>query len=263
GVALANPPSAEEPFLRRSLVPNLLKALARTTSRGARGAALFEVGHVFHPADPVDEREMVAAVLTGPAVQGPFDGDRSLDFFDGKGALEALLAGLAIEAWNLGAPPVGPLHPGRSASVEIGGEQAGVIGELHPRVAQRLDLPPRVALFELDVAALAGHSVNEVTYRDIPRYPPIRRDVAFTLEASTPAADVRSALEDAAGELLGSAVLFDVFEGEPLPQGKKSLAFSLELRALDRTLTDAEADAALSSVIERLRHDFGAELRAG
>ena len=263
GIVVANPPSADEPFLRRSLVPNLLKALSRTISRGARGAALFEVGHVFHPADPVDEREVVAAVLTGPGDEGPFGEDRSLDFLDGKGALEALLAGLAIDAWRLDVPPFGPLHPGRSASVEIGGEQVGVIGELHPRVAQRLDLPTRVALFELDVATLVGHSANEATYRDIPRYPPIRRDVAFTLDASTPAADVRSALEDAAGELLGSALLFDVFEGEPLPARKKSLAFSLELRARDRTLTDAEADAAVGSVVERLRRDFDAELRAG
>ena len=195
GVAVANPPSADEPFLRRSLVPNLLKALSRTVSRGGRGATLYEVGHVFHPADPVDEREVVAAVLAGPGEEGPHGRARPIDFFDGKGTLEALLSGLAIGEWRLGEPPSGPWHPGRSARVEIGGADAGVLGELHPRIAQRFDLPPRVAVFELDVAILAERAANEVGYREIPRYPPIRRDVAFTVDASTPAGDVQAALE--------------------------------------------------------------------
>ncbi len=113
------------------------------------------------------------------------------------------------------------------------------------------------------MAILAERAANEVGYREIPRFPPIRRDVAFTLDASTPAGDVQAALEGSAGALLGSALLFDVFEGDPLPAGTKSLAFSLELRAPDRTLTDAEADAAVAAIAERLRGDFGASLRSG
>jgi phenylalanyl-tRNA synthetase beta chain len=262
GVPVANPPSADQPFLRRSLVPSLLQALSRTISRGARGAALFEIGHVFHPGDPVDEREVVAAVLAGPSEQGPFGQPHVLDFFDGKGALEALLAGLGVGAWRLGGAQGPPLHPARSASVEIAGEGAGSIGELHPRVAQRLDLPQRVTLFELDVATPAAWAASAATYRDIPRFPPIRRDLAFTLDVGTPAGEVRSALEEAGGELLGSALLFDVHEGPPLPAGKKSLAFSVDLRAPDRTLTDAEAARVVEAVAARLAADFGAELRS-
>lgn len=263
GVAVSNPPSADEPFLRRSLVPNLLRALGRTVSRGARGAALFEVGHVFHPAGPVDEREVVTAVLSGPAEEGLHGGPRVLDFFDAKGALEALLRALSVEDWRLQAPAGTPLHPGRSAEVEIGGERAGVLGELDPRTAGRLDLPARVAVFELDVATLASKAGTGVAYRDIPRFPPVRRDLAFTLDASTPAADVRSALQEAGGELVGSVLLFDVFEGPPLPPGKRSLAFAVDFRAPDRTLTDDEADRAVAAIVERLAREFGAELRAG
>lgn len=264
GVAVANPPSADEPFLRRSLVPNLLKALSRTISRGGRGATLFEVGHVFDPADPVREREVVAAVLAGPGEEGTHGQARPLDLFDGKGALEAMLSGLAIREWRLAERPSGgPWHPGRSAYVELSGVQGGVLGELHPRIAERLGLPSRVAVFELDVATLAERAANDVAYRQTGRYPPVRRDVAFTLNASIPAGDVRAALEQAGGELLGSALLFDVFEGDPLPHGKKSLAFSLELRAPDRTLTDAEADAAVEAIADRLHRDFGASLRSG
>jgi len=262
-VAVANPPSADEPYLRRSIIPNLLQALARTMARGARSVALFEIGHVFHPAVPVDEREVVTVALAGLADDGLYGESRSFDFFDGKGALEALLSGLAIDDWRLADTSGRPLHPARSATVEIAGEPAGVIGELHPRVAQRLDLPPRVAIFELDVASLARNAPRRTTYRDIPRYPPIRRDLAFILDASTPAGDVLSALEQAGGELVGSALLFDVFEGPPLAEGQRSLAFSIDFRAPDRTLTDEEADRAVAAIVERLARDFGATLRAG
>jgi phenylalanyl-tRNA synthetase beta chain len=262
-VAVANPPSADEPYLRRSIVPNLLQALARTMARGARSVALFEIGHVFHPADPVDEREVVTVALVGLADEGLYSESRTFDFFDGKGALEALLSGLAIDDWRLADASGRPLHPARSATVEIGGQPAGVIGELHPRVAQRLDLPARVAIFELDVASLARNAPRRTTYREIPRYPPIRRDLAFILDASTPAADIRSALEQAGGELVGSVLLFDVFEGPPLSEGQRSLAFSIDFRAADRTLTDDEADRAVAAMVERLSRDFGATLRAG
>jgi phenylalanyl-tRNA synthetase beta chain len=263
GLPVANPPSADQPFLRRSLLPNLLQAVSRTISRGARGAAMFEIGHVFHPGDPVDEREMVAAVLAGPAHVGPHGEPPVLDLFDAKGALESLLAGLQVTGWRLGASPGGPFHPGRSASVELAGELAGVLGELHPRVAQRLDLPQRVAVFELDVAALAARASGGATYRDIPRHPPIRRDLAFIIDASSPAQDVQVAIQEAGGELVGGVLLFDVFEGPPLLEEKKSLAFSVDFRAPDRTLTDDEADGAVAAIVERLRRDFGAELRTG
>ena len=262
GVPVANPPSADQPFLRRSLVPNLLAALARTISRGARGAALFEIGHVFHPGDPVDEREVVAVVVAGPEDPSPFGDAHVRDFFDGKGALEALLAGLGVGRWGLATAGQPTLHPARSASVEIAGAPAGILGELHPRIAERLDLPQRVALFELDVQTLASHAAGSTTYREIPRFPPVRRDLAFTLDAAIPAGDVRAALEEAGGELLGSAVLFDVHQGPPLPQGKKSLAFSVDLRASDRTLTDAEAAEVVAAIETRLAADFRAELRS-
>ena len=262
-VDVANPPSADEPFLRRSLVPGLVRALARTMSRGARGAALFEVGHVFHPADPVDEREMVSLLVAGPAGDGLYADARAFDIFDAKGALEALMRALAIEDWTLAAPLDRPFHPGRSAGVEVAGERVGGIGELGPRVAARLDLPARVAVVELDVGVLSARAGSGATYSDIPRFPPVRRDLAFTVDASVPAAAVRAALEETGGELVGAVLLFDVFEGDPLPQGTRSLAFSVDIRATDRTLTDREADAVVAAVVDRLARDFGAELRAG
>jgi phenylalanyl-tRNA synthetase beta chain len=263
-VRVANAPSADEPFLRRSLIPSLLRALSRSISRGSTGATLFEVGHVFHPADPVDEREVVAAVLAGPAEERWWHGEmRELDVFDAKGALETLLLGVSVDRWRLGDPAVAPFHPGRSAVVEIADRAAGVFGELDPREVARFELPMRVGVFELDVAALAEAADVGATYRHVPRFPPVRRDLAFVVDGATPAADVRAALEDAGGDLVGSVVLFDVFEGAPLPKGSRSLAFSIDFRAPDRTLTDEEAEAAVAAIVERLSRDFGAVLRSG
>jgi phenylalanyl-tRNA synthetase beta chain len=147
--------------------------------------------------------------------------------------------------------------------VEVAGEPTGGLGELHPRVAARLDLPARVALVELDVGILAAHAGSGATYRDIPRFPPVRRDLAFTVDSGVSAAAVRAALEEAGGELVGAVLLFDVFEGDTLPQGTRSLAFSVDIRATDRTLTDREADSVVAAIVDRLAREFGAELRAG
>jgi len=103
----------------------------------------------------------------------------------------------------------------------------------------------------------------EVTYVEVPRFPPVRRDLAFVLDAGAPAGAVQEALVRAGGDLVGSCLLFDVFTGPPLPEGKKSLAFSIDFRAADRTLTDDEVDTVVAGIVERLAADFGAELRAG
>jgi len=263
GVRVANPPSADEPFLRPSLVPNLLKALGRNAARGARGAALFEVGHAFRLDGAVQERELVAAVVNGPAGEGLHAEPRELDFFDAKGALEALVDSLGVGEWILGDAPGDPWHPGRSALVLVAGRAIGVVGELQPRAAERFDAVGRVAAFELDVGQLSEHASRARAVRDIPRFPPVRRDLAFVVDATIPAGAVRDAVSAAGGPLVDRIVMFDVFQGPPIPEGKKSLAFSVDFRAPDRTLVDEEAERAVRSIVERLAGEFGAELRTG
>ncbi len=266
GVLMANPLTSEEAWLRRSLVPGLLKAVARNGSRGVRGVALFETGHVFAPGDgdePVDEREHVAFVLAGTASSGYPGETRTLGFFDAKGALETLFAVLGIGDWELGEPPGVPFHPARSAAVLIGGQRAGAIGELRPQVTESSDLPAGTSVAELEAGVLGRHAASTITLRDVPRYPPIHRDLAFVVDEAIPAADVRRGIERAAGALLDRIELFDVFAGAPIAPGKKSLAYSLDFRAPDRTLTDEEAEAAVTTIVERLAADVGAELRAG
>lgn len=262
-VRVANPLSAEEEFLRTSLIPGLLRAVVWNRFRQVRSVALFEVGRVFHPGEPVEEREMAALAVAGPASPGFPEAPRDMDFFDAKGAVETALEALGVEAWAFRDGARGPYHPARAAVVTVGGESAGTVGELDPRVAERLDIDGRVGLAELDVEVLARHARPGVTYREIPRFPPVHRDLAFVVDEGTPAGAVRASLVAAAHGLVDSCVLFDVFRGHPIAPGKKSLAFSVDFRAPDRTLTDEEADRAVRRIVERLSAEFGAELRSG
>jgi len=263
GVRVANPISEAEAYLRASLVPGMLRSARTSVSRGRPSVRLFEVGHTFTAGDPPVEEERVAALVHGPAREG-WPGDRrAMDYLDAKGALEALLDELGVDRWHLAGPAGHPYHPGRSARVVLGDEPAGWIGELHPSVVEGFDLEGRVAVFEIDAGALAAAAIERVEMREPSRYPPARRDVAFVVDRATPAAAVRAALVEAAGELLDRAILFDVFEGAPVPEGKKSLAFSVDLRAPDRTLTDEEANEVVRAIADRLASDLGAEMRAG
>jgi len=260
-VRVANPPSAEEPFLRTSLVPRLLEAASRNRQRGIETIALFEVGHVFRAGDPVDEREHAAAVLVGEAGDGLYREGRPLDVLDAKGVVDVLLGGLGL-GWALEPGADRPFHPGRSGAVVVDGRAVGVIGELHPAAAARLDLAERVAVAQIDVTALTVGVDGTASFRDVPRFPPVRRDLAVIVDEETPVGGVHAAIVDAAGALLGRSDLFDLFRGGAIPEGRKSLAFSLEFRAPDRTLTDDEIEPLIAAIVERLREQFGGELRA-
>jgi phenylalanyl-tRNA synthetase beta chain len=262
-IAVANPLQADDAFLRTRLLPGLLRTVARDQARGAGSVALFETGIVFRLGEPVEERPKVAWALCGPASQGWWGDRRDFDVLDASGILEALMDELAIADWSLGEAVNGPFHPGRSAAVLVGGERAGVVGEIHPRVAADLELEGRVAVAELEVRALLAATTKEFTFRDVPRFPPVRRDLAFVVAEDVAAGPIQRALEGAAGELLANCELFDVFRGGSLPAGTKSFAFTLEFRAPDRTLTGEETDPLVERVVAVLARDFGAQLRAG
>jgi len=263
-IRITNPLQADEAFLRTRLLPGLLRSVQRNVYRHVRGVALFEVGTVFRMKDgAAEERPSVALAMTGPASQTWAEPPRSFDFFDAKGVLEALLEDAGVRHWSVGPPAGWPFHPGRSAAILAGEDPLGMVGEIHPSLVERLDLGGRVAAAEIDVEVLMAHASSEIEVRDVPRFPPVRRDLAFVVDTATPAAPVQAALLDAGGDLIESGLLFDVFSGPPLGQGKKSLAFSIDLRAPDRTLTDEEADALVRRIAQRLASEFGAELRAG
>jgi phenylalanyl-tRNA synthetase beta chain len=263
-VRVTNPLQADEGWLRVGLLPGLLKTARRNLARQVRSVALFEVSTVWRlEGDRAVERSSVAIVLAGTPDADWSGSARASDVFDVKGALEALLRDLRIE-WAPGTLHGEPSHhPGRSGAVVVAGEAIGTFGELHPKLAASYDLDLRVAVAELDGDALQRLASDDFEVRDLPRFPPVRRDLAFVVAADEPVAVIQLALEEAAGEVLGGVALFDVHVGDPLPAGRKSVAFSVDFRAADRTLTDADANEAVARIVERLGRAFGAELRTG
>ena len=262
-VAVANPLRTEEGFLRTRLTPGLLRTVARNQALGVRQIALFEVGITFRRADPFTEQRKAGFALAGTAGEGWSADGRTLDVLDAKGVLATLMDDLGVRDWSLGEGPEGPFHPGRSARVLVGGRPAGVVGEIDPRVADSLEIDGRVAVGVVGLGVLAEASESVFTFRDLPRFPPLRRDLAFVVDADTPARLVQEAIEQSAGPLLDGCLLFDVYRGPGIAEGTKSLAFALDLRAPDRTLTDEEAGPVIEAVSAHLRLHLGAALRAG
>ena len=259
----ANPMSQEQAYLRTSLRPALLRGAASAV-RQQSGVAMFEVGRVFIPrsGDLPDEREMAVAVLAGPRGSLLWEqGAEPLGFFDAKGIVEGVLARLGLSAaFDRASDPL--LRPGRAAAVLVNGEQVGAIGELDPQAAAQYDIPAaQAALIELDIRRLAPHvPAMRSSFAVFSRYPSAVRDLALVLDAAVPARQAQELIES--GPLVVRATLFDLFEGDPLPEGKKSLAFKVEFQSPDKTLETAEVNDAVAAIVARMERETGAALRA-
>lgn len=264
-IRVRNPLVAEEGWLRTRLLPGLLATAQRNVARQVPGVALFEVGRVFRLiGGAADERPAVVGIaMTGEADATWDRPSRGFDVLDVKGVIDALLRDLGIP-WSEGPTPGLPWHPGRSAVIVVDGRAIGTFGELHPRLAQRRGFSGRVALAEFDLGEVLDAAPDRATVvHDVPRFPPLRRDLAFVLPVAARAGDVATAIAESGGDLVASVRLFDVFEGSPIGDGRRSLAFAVELRADDRTLTDEEAEEVVERVRSAVADRFGGELRSG
>jgi phenylalanyl-tRNA synthetase beta chain len=283
-VRLANPLSAEEPLMRTSLLPPLLATLRRNLGRGARDLALYEQGLVFHPvagagtppAMGVDRRPTdaefaaanavlphqpwhVAAVLAGEfEPTGWWGSGRRAGWADAVEAARVVCSAAGVPAATRPAS-YAPWHPGRCAEIVVDGSVVGHAGELHPAVCAALDLPKRTCAMEVNLDALPLPGVTAAPV--VSTFPPALIDVALVVDAGVPAARVEAALVDGAGELLEEVRLFDVFIGAQVGEGRKSLAYKLMFRALDRTLTADEAVAARDAAVAAAATQVGATLR--
>lgn len=241
---LLNPLAPEKAALRTHLFPGLVRALKENLDldRPER-ALLFEVGRVFRER----EETHLAGLLFGEGVGLPWAKERLSGYFLLKGYLEALFARLGL-AFRVEAQAFPFLHPGVSGRVLVEGEEVGFLGALHPEIAQELELPP-VHLFELRLPL----PEKPLAFQDPSRHPAAFRDLAVVVPASTPYGEVEALVREAAGPYLESLALFDLYQGPPLPEGHKSLAFHLRFRHPKRTLRDEEVEEAVSRVAEALR----------
>jgi phenylalanyl-tRNA synthetase beta chain len=252
--------------MRSTLFGSLVDVVRRNHFRKVPRIRIFEIGRVFMRDRAVQAGPLAVAgvrqpLRVGGAAYGPSlaewdQAERPVDFFDVKGDLEALCAPLELR-FEAGAHPA--LHPGRAASVLLNGRPAGWLGELHPKWLQAYELPQAPVLFELDAETLLQVPLPRP---EVPsRFPPVVRDIALVFEENVPVQAIFDAVEAEKPPVVRSVTLFSVYRDAGLPAGRKSLAFRVVMQDTERTLTDAEADAAREALVSLLGRKFSATLR--
>ncbi|HLB24759.1 MAG TPA: phenylalanine--tRNA ligase subunit beta [Nitrospirota bacterium] len=264
-ITLQNPLSVEQSVMRTTLLPSLLGNLVWNFSRGVRDIKIFELSKVFLSEGPGLPREplRVAGLAVGGRSLCLWDGrERSVGYYDLKGVVETVLDTMRVKGTVFApADDVPFLHPGKSAWLMVGGSEAGFLGQLHPDVVERCDLPVEAFVFELDLQSLIEMEAAEPKYSPLPKFPPVERDVAVVVPADVSSFSVTKTIESLKVELIEDVKLFDYYEGKPIPEGKKSLAYTITYRSPARTLTDDEVNAVHQIVVDALKDRLGAEIR--
>jgi phenylalanyl-tRNA synthetase beta chain len=266
-VRLANPSSSDRSVLRRSLLSSVLEIVERN-ARITQRQALFEIGPVFYPStggDLPQELARLVIVLTGrrdlPAWQDA--SSDPMDFYDLKGVLEAMAAGLHLADLRFEPAEWSSYHPGKCARFLSGEQELGVFGELNPLLLERFELPPSPLLAaELDLDVLMPLVPDRFQVEPVPAYPPALEDLAVIVDEELPADRVKEVIQQGGGKTVTEVKLFDVYRGEQIGPGKKSLAYSLTYQSPDHTLTDQELVQTRQRIIRRLEQELGAHLRS-
>ncbi|MBF0507014.1 MAG: phenylalanine--tRNA ligase subunit beta [Nitrospirae bacterium] len=251
-VRIKNPLRAEDACMRTTLIPALIKNIVYNVSHGNKSFRLFEISRAFLAGGNRDdklpeERNHFAAALYREKIQSLYRDDTP-DFFVVKGVIEALFNSLKIAPYSFIRSAEPFLHPGQSADILIAGSKVGYIGALSPVVVGRLDIKaqrPSIILTELDIDLLSGHyaqSAQMIRYSPLPRYPFSERDTALIVDESLESSEIVDLLKSYSSDLIEGVTLFDVYKGKNIPEGKKSIAFSIRYRASDRTLKDEEVE---------------------
>ncbi|MBH0163381.1 phenylalanine--tRNA ligase subunit beta [Fictibacillus sp. 7GRE50] len=266
-ISVAHPMSEERSTLRMSLLPQLLEVLQYNRNRSMEDLAIYEMGSVFINRQEVltdlpEEYVFVSGAVTGVFNEHLWQGERkTVDFYVLKGILEGLMGELNLsERITYEAGEIENMHPGRTAIVKLDGISVGFVGQLHPALQKELDVKDTY-VFELNATSLLDKETDQMVYQTLPRYPSITRDIALVVDQQLPAGDLTTVIQAAGGELLKEVNLFDLYEGEKMEEGKKSLAFSLKYFDPERTLTDEEVVTAHNRVLKSLEERFGAQLR--
>ena len=265
-VAIRNPISDDLSCLRSNLLLDILSVIAYNSSRGVRDIGIFEAARIFQPQDDglFVEKLSVAGALTGTMWGQTWNVDKSsleADFFLCKGIVQNLLDRLGVRDVLYKPAGIADFHPTRGAIIEAGGRRIGLIGEISADTTERYDLPGRTYEFELDFNQLMELSGGMRTYKPLSRYPAVSRDLAVVVPNEVSYQRIQELLICGGGKLLENLSLFDVYMGQPLPAGQKSLAFSITFRSPERTLRDEEADEQLSKMRNLLTEELGASFR--
>ncbi len=252
---IKNPLGENTGIMRTTALPSMLEALENNYSRRNEAVSLYELSNVYHPREMgilADEKTML--------ILGAYGGDT--DFFTLKGAIETLLCTLRIENVRFESDSKNPsYHPGRCALITASGKKLGTFGQIHPSVAEEFGIDCPVFAAELDTAAVMSQRSPDKSYTALPRFPAVSRDIAVICDKSVTAQALLDCIHEAGGELLREAKLFDVYTGSPIPDNKKSVAFSLTLRSDEMTLKDEHAESTVNEILAFLDKKLGAVIR--
>jgi phenylalanyl-tRNA synthetase beta chain len=225
------------------------------------GVRLFELGKVFLPRGKnlPEEKEVLCAVLSGPRAELSWEADKEpLDFFDAKGVVESLLNQLGLRAtFNIGDDEI--LFPGKGADIIVEDDKVGIVGTVHPRVAQAFELSNTICLIEIDLEKLLAKIIGVKEYQPIPRFPSVTRDIALVMDEQVSYRTVENIIQSFA--LVTDVTLFDLYQGKQIPKGKKSFAIRIIYQSPNHTLTDEEVDQTQKQMLARLNQELGATLR--
>ena len=262
---LLMPMSEERSMLRQSLIPHLLEATTYNVARRIDSVALYETGSVFLGEEEdglPQEVEHVAAVITGKWVDHAWQAEtKMVDFFVLKGIVEGMMNSLGLgEGLSFEQAVLEGMHPGRTANIFHNGERIGLIGQIHPTEQKKRDLKNTYVL-EMNLEKILSINTEELLYVPVPRFPSISRDIALVVSSETSAGTLENVIRNAGGKLLKNVGLFDLYEGDNVEEGKKSIAFSLTYADPERTLTDEEVVKAHDKVLNALTAEAGALLR--
>ena len=252
---IQNPLGEDTSIMRTIALPSMLEILSRNNAYHNKAAKLYEMAKIYLPVEGQILPEEPKMLLLGTYGEGQ-------SFFTLKGEVEAIFAGLRLQKSSYVAEKDNPsYHPGRCAKIFVGGVEVGVIGQVHPIVAKNYGIDVEVYCAEINFTKLFQLQLPDATYVPLPKYPTVFRDLSLICAEEVTVAEAENVITAAVGKLLRGVKLFDIYRGTGVPEGKKSMAFSLELRADDRTLTDTDSESVVSKVLTALKEKLGASLR--
>ena len=252
---IQNPLGEDTSVMRTTALPSMLDILSRNMAYRNKDVKLYELAKIYLPVEGQLQPNEPKILVLGTYGQ-------NADFFSVKGELEGIFSALRIKKASYAAAKNNPsYHPGRCAEVTIDGVHIGYVGQIHPLVAENYDIDCPVYCAEIDMDALMALQLPEPTYTPLPKFPTVTRDLAIVCNEEITVAQAEAVMEKAAGKLLRDITLFDIYRGTNIPDGKKSMAFSLSLRADDRTLTDSDSEQVVARVLDAMQKELGAVLR--
>lgn len=257
-IPILNPISEEFPYMRTTLVPAVIEAAKRNIAQQNKDLWLFETANVYEPkalplTEVPHERPMACGIMMGKVIEAAWNqAQRDTDFYDVKGVVDGLLAKLGLTQYDIQPSSESYYHPGVSAHYTVNGVTIANYGELHPQVVKNFDLSGKVYMFEIDLEAVLSITVPPFRYQSFSKFPGTSRDLAIVAPVSVTSGDIVALIKEHGGEYLESVSIFDVYEGEHIEAGYRSLAYNLQFRSMEGTLNDEDIDGAIQAIIDAL-----------